>query len=87
MRLRRAGRVSADRLEEYGDKTGALKLYRRALEVDPQLGLARDPNGEIASSSFAPSVAYGSMHVSSKTSVTMRGNRRAADAVIAAAPK
>jgi Tfp pilus assembly protein PilF len=27
----------ADMLEEYGDKTGALKLYRRALELDPQL--------------------------------------------------
>jgi tetratricopeptide (TPR) repeat protein len=27
----------ADKLEEYGDKAGALKLYRRALEVDPQL--------------------------------------------------
>jgi tetratricopeptide (TPR) repeat protein len=26
-----------DRLEEYGDKAGALKLYRRALELDPQL--------------------------------------------------
>jgi len=24
-------------LEEYGDKAGALKLYRRALELDPQL--------------------------------------------------
>jgi hypothetical protein len=30
----------ADRLEEYGDKAGALKLYRRALEVDPQLDVA-----------------------------------------------
>jgi tetratricopeptide (TPR) repeat protein len=27
----------ADMLEEYGDKAGALKLYRRALELDPQL--------------------------------------------------
>jgi tetratricopeptide (TPR) repeat protein len=27
-------------LEEYGDKAGALKLYRRALEVDPQLEAA-----------------------------------------------
>jgi tetratricopeptide (TPR) repeat protein len=27
-------------LEEYGDKGGALKLYRRALEVDPQLEAA-----------------------------------------------
>ena len=26
-----------DMLQEYGDKAGALKLYRRALEVDPQL--------------------------------------------------
>jgi tetratricopeptide (TPR) repeat protein len=30
----------ADKLEEYGDKAGALKLYRRALEVDPQLDVA-----------------------------------------------
>jgi Tfp pilus assembly protein PilF len=27
----------ASMLEEYGDKAGALKLYRRALELDPQL--------------------------------------------------
>jgi Tfp pilus assembly protein PilF len=27
----------ADMLEDYGDKAGALKLYRRALELDPQL--------------------------------------------------
>ncbi len=27
----------ADKLEEYGDKAGALKLYRRALDLDPQL--------------------------------------------------
>jgi len=27
----------ADMLEEYGDKAAALKLYRRALELDPQL--------------------------------------------------
>jgi Flp pilus assembly protein TadD len=26
-----------DMLEEYGDKAGALKLYRRALDLDPQL--------------------------------------------------
>jgi tetratricopeptide (TPR) repeat protein len=26
-----------NKLEEYGDKAGALKLYRRALELDPQL--------------------------------------------------
>jgi tetratricopeptide (TPR) repeat protein len=31
-----------DKLEEYGDKAGALKLYRRALELDPQLeGVSR----------------------------------------------
>ncbi len=28
-------------LEEYGDKAGALKLYRRALEVDPQMEAAQ----------------------------------------------
>ena len=27
----------ADMLQDYGDKAGALKLYRRALELDPQL--------------------------------------------------
>jgi Tfp pilus assembly protein PilF len=27
----------ADMLEDYGDKAGALKLYRRALDLDPQL--------------------------------------------------
>lgn len=27
-------------LEEYGDKAGALKLYRRALEIDPQMEAA-----------------------------------------------
>jgi len=27
----------ADMLEEYGDKAAALKLYRRALELDPHL--------------------------------------------------
>jgi tetratricopeptide (TPR) repeat protein len=27
----------ADLLEDYGDKSGALKLYRRALVIDPQL--------------------------------------------------
>jgi tetratricopeptide (TPR) repeat protein len=26
-----------DMLQDYGDKAGALKLYRRALEIDPQL--------------------------------------------------
>jgi tetratricopeptide (TPR) repeat protein len=30
----------ADKLEEYGDKAGALKLYRRALDIDPQLEIA-----------------------------------------------
>jgi Tfp pilus assembly protein PilF len=30
----------ADMLEDYGDKAGALKLYRRALELDPQLEIA-----------------------------------------------
>jgi tetratricopeptide (TPR) repeat protein len=30
----------ADRLEDYGDKAGALKLYRRALELDPQMDIA-----------------------------------------------
>jgi hypothetical protein len=24
-------------LEDYGDKAGALKLYRRALDLDPQM--------------------------------------------------
>jgi Flp pilus assembly protein TadD len=27
----------ADMLEDFGDKAGALKLYRRALELDPKL--------------------------------------------------
>ena len=26
-----------DMLQDYGDKAGALKLYRRALDLDPQL--------------------------------------------------
>jgi tetratricopeptide (TPR) repeat protein len=30
----------AGMLEDYGDKAGALKLYRRALELDPQLEIA-----------------------------------------------
>ena len=30
----------ANMLEDYGDKAGALKLYRRALELDPQLEIA-----------------------------------------------
>ena len=44
----------ADMLEDYGDKAGALKLYRAALKLDPQLegaarhvqGLARDVEGQ-----------------------------------------
>jgi hypothetical protein len=32
----------AGKMEEYGDKPGALKLYRRALALDPHFGdLAR----------------------------------------------
>ena len=34
----------ADMLEDYGDKAGALKLYRRALALDPQLDVRR-PQG------------------------------------------
>jgi Flp pilus assembly protein TadD len=30
----------ADMLEQYGDKAGALKLYRQALALDPQLSAA-----------------------------------------------
>jgi Flp pilus assembly protein TadD len=30
----------ADMLEQYGDKPGALKLYRQALALDPQLAAA-----------------------------------------------
>jgi tetratricopeptide (TPR) repeat protein len=30
----------ADMLEDYGDKAGALKLYRRALALDPQMEIA-----------------------------------------------
>ena len=30
----------AGMLEDYGDKAGALKLYRRALDLDPQLDIA-----------------------------------------------
>lgn len=29
-------------LEDYGDKPGALKLYRRVLELDPQMKLAAE---------------------------------------------
>jgi tetratricopeptide (TPR) repeat protein len=32
----------ADMLEDYGDKSGALRLYRRALELDPKLDGAAD---------------------------------------------
>jgi hypothetical protein len=32
----------AGMLEVYGDKPGALKLYRRVLALDPQNGVARD---------------------------------------------
>ncbi len=37
----------ADMLEEYGDKTAALKLYRRALDVDPQLNVAQEKVREL----------------------------------------
>ena len=30
----------ADMLEQYGDKPGALKLYRQAVALDPQLSAA-----------------------------------------------
>ena len=41
-------------LEDYGNKAGALKIYRKALELDPQLdgaqkhidALTRDVEGE-----------------------------------------
>ena len=33
-----------DMLQDYGDKAGALKLYRRALDLDPQLDGA-EPKG------------------------------------------
>jgi tetratricopeptide (TPR) repeat protein len=37
----------ADMLEEYGDKAAALKLYRRALELDPQLDVAQQKVREL----------------------------------------
>jgi tetratricopeptide (TPR) repeat protein len=37
----------ADMLEDYGDRTGALKLYRRALELDPQLDVAKSKVREL----------------------------------------
>jgi tetratricopeptide (TPR) repeat protein len=40
----------ADMLEEYGDKGGALKLYRRALDVDPQLDVASRKVHELTTS-------------------------------------
>jgi Flp pilus assembly protein TadD len=40
----------ADMLEEYGDKAGALKLYRRALELDPHLPGASQKLRELTTS-------------------------------------
>lgn len=40
----------ADMLEEYGDKAAALKLYRRALDVDPQLDVAQQKVRELTAS-------------------------------------
>ena len=40
----------ADMLEDYGDKGGALKLYRRALELDPQLDVASRKVRELTTS-------------------------------------
>jgi len=37
----------ADMLEDYGDKAGALKLYRQALELDPQLDVAKSKVREL----------------------------------------
>ena len=37
----------ADMLEDYGDKAAALKLYRRALELDPQLDVAKNKVREL----------------------------------------
>jgi len=37
-------------LEDYGDKKGALKLYRQALALDPQLEIARDKLRELTTS-------------------------------------
>ena len=40
----------ADMLEDYGDKAGALKLYRRALELDPHLPGASQKLRELTTS-------------------------------------
>jgi len=40
----------ADMLEDYGDKGGALKLYRRALDLDPQLEVASRKVRELTTS-------------------------------------
>jgi len=40
----------AGMLEDYGDKAGALKLYRRALELDPQLPDAKQKLRELTTS-------------------------------------
>lgn len=40
----------ASMLEEYGDKAAALKLYRRALELDPQLDVAGHKVRELSTS-------------------------------------
>jgi len=40
----------ADMLEDYGDKAGALKLYRRALDLDPQLDGAAQKVRELTQS-------------------------------------
>jgi tetratricopeptide (TPR) repeat protein len=40
----------ADMLEDYGDKGGALKLYRRALDLDPQLDIASRKVRELTTS-------------------------------------
>ena len=40
----------ADMLEDYGDKGGALKLYRRALDLDPQLEIASRKVRELTTS-------------------------------------
>lgn len=40
----------ASMLEEYGDKGGALKLYRRALDIDPQLDVAENKVRELTTS-------------------------------------
>jgi Tfp pilus assembly protein PilF len=40
----------ADMLQDYGDKAGALKLYRRALDLDPQLDGAAEKVRELTQS-------------------------------------